>query len=97
MANQKNLTLPDSSIKVSKLIPPQKLTDIFELNSIKSHPDISHVAEYIDNKFYFAILTEGKNLPKSIADVHFFSIDDELIYQNFFNDFGPLNLGCLYK
>ncbi|XP_044588872.1 dual specificity protein phosphatase CDC14C-like, partial [Cotesia glomerata] len=97
MANHKNLTSPDNSTKVSKLIPPQKLTDNFELNSIKSHPDINHVAEYIDNKFYFAILTEGKNLPKSIADVHFFSIDDELIYQNFFNDFGPLNLSCLYK
>ncbi|XP_015603267.2 dual specificity protein phosphatase CDC14A, partial [Cephus cinctus] len=27
----------------------------------------------------------------------FFSIDDELIYQNFYNDFGPLNLACLYK
>ena len=28
---------------------------------------------------------------------HFFSIDQELIYWNFFYDFGPLNLGHLYR
>ena len=29
--------------------------------------------------------------------VHFFSIDQELVYWNFFSDFGPLNLGQLYR
>lgn len=29
--------------------------------------------------------------------VHFFSIDQELVYWNFFLDFGPLNLGQLYR
>jgi cell division cycle 14 len=28
---------------------------------------------------------------------HFFSIDNELVYWNFFLDFGPLNLGHLFK
>ena len=31
------------------------------------------------------------------AQKHFFSIDQELIYWNFFLDFGPLNLGHLYR
>lgn len=29
--------------------------------------------------------------------IHFFSIDNELVYWNFFLDFGPLNLGQLYR
>merc|ERR1712151_145359 len=29
--------------------------------------------------------------------IHFFSIDNELLYWNFFLDYGPLNLGQLYK
>jgi cell division cycle 14 len=29
--------------------------------------------------------------------VHFFNIDKELVYWNFFLDFGPLNLGQLYR
>lgn len=34
--------------------------------------------------------------PKS-NDKHFFTIDNELVYWNFFLDFGPLNLGHVYK
>jgi cell division cycle 14 len=29
--------------------------------------------------------------------IHFFSVDTELVYWNFFLDFGPLNLGQLYR
>lgn len=29
--------------------------------------------------------------------IHYFSIDNELVYWNFFLDFGPLNLGQLYR
>lgn len=35
--------------------------------------------------------------PKSTLDTHYFSIDDELIYENFYADFGPLNLAMLYR
>ena len=31
------------------------------------------------------------------ADKHFFSIDNELMYWNFFLDFGPFNLGMIYR
>lgn len=30
-------------------------------------------------------------------DVHSFNIDKELVYENFYNDFGPLNLSMLYR
>ena len=32
-----------------------------------------------------------------VASKHFFSIDNELVYWNFYLDFGPLNLGQLYR
>jgi hypothetical protein len=34
---------------------------------------------------------------KKKKNIHYFSIDSELIYWNFFLDFGPLNLGQLYR
>lgn len=38
---------------------------------------------------------QGQSLVK--RKVHFFSIDTELVYWNFYLDFGPLNLGQLYR
>ena len=38
-----------------------------------------------------------KKKKKSNKPIHYFSIDNELIYWNFFLDFGPLNLGQLYR
>lgn len=35
--------------------------------------------------------------PKSTPNTHYFSIDDELVYENFYADFGPLNLAMLYQ
>lgn len=64
---------------------------------IKNHPDLISVSEYVKNKFYFATLAPGLDKPRQNLDIHFFTIDNELIYRNFYNDFGPLNLSCLYK
>lgn len=36
-------------------------------------------------------------VPRSSPTHHFFSIDNELVYEPFFADFGPLNLGCTYR
>ena len=58
---------------------------------------ITHIVEFVNNKFYFATSRCGKNVLRDTPSTHFFSIDDQLIYNNFYNDFGPLNLGCLYK
>ena len=35
--------------------------------------------------------------PKSTANTHYFTVDDELMYENFYADFGPLNLSMLYR
>lgn len=35
--------------------------------------------------------------PKSTPNTHYFSIDNELVYENFYADFGPLNLAMLYR
>ncbi|XP_060807226.1 dual specificity protein phosphatase CDC14A [Amyelois transitella] len=60
------------------------------------NPDILFMAEYIKNVLYFATVRQGKAL-KSTSDTHYFSIDDELVYENYYSDFGPLNLGCVFR
>jgi cell division cycle 14 len=39
----------------------------------------------------------SSNPPRNVTTKHFFSIDTELVYWNFYLDFGPLNLGQLYR
>lgn len=58
--------------------------------------DILFTAEYIKNVLYFATVRQGK-VPKNTPETHYFCIDDELVYENYYSDFGPLNLGCIYK
>ncbi|XP_014613173.1 PREDICTED: dual specificity protein phosphatase CDC14B isoform X1 [Polistes canadensis] len=53
-------------------------------------------AEIIKDRLYFATL-ETTVKPKSTTNTHYFSIDDELVYENFYADFGPLNLAILYQ
>ncbi|XP_073201044.1 dual specificity protein phosphatase CDC14B isoform X2 [Lepidochelys kempii] len=49
----------------------------------------------ITGRLYFAILCQK---PKSgVANTHYFCIDDELVYENFYADFGPLNLAMVYR
>ncbi|XP_074099162.1 cell division cycle protein 14 isoform X2 [Cotesia typhae] len=52
--------------------------------------------ELIKDRFYFVTL-QADVKPKNTIDKHYFSIDDELIYENFYFDFGPLNLAMLYR
>ncbi|CAF0902382.1 unnamed protein product, partial [Didymodactylos carnosus] len=56
--------------------------------------DIGGASEYIKDRVYFATL---RIKPKSTAHTHYFSIDDEFTYENFYADFGPLNLAILYR
>uniref|UniRef100_H2TD45 Cell division cycle 14Ab n=1 Tax=Takifugu rubripes TaxID=31033 RepID=H2TD45_TAKRU len=51
-------------------------------------------AELIRERLYFATL---RSKPKSTANTHYFCTDDEFIYENFYADFGPLNLAMLYR
>ncbi|KAL1130140.1 hypothetical protein AAG570_013078 [Ranatra chinensis] len=50
---------------------------------------------FTDELYFVTLRTAVK--PKSTKNTHYFSIDDELIYENFFSDFGPLNLAMLYR
>lgn len=70
---------------------------LLEITTVYKHPDVTYICEYIKDKFYFATLYNGRKDVKSTSNIHFFTIDDELIYNNFYYDFGPLNLACLYK
>ncbi|XP_041976343.1 tyrosine-protein phosphatase CDC14-like [Aricia agestis] len=60
------------------------------------NPDIIFLTEYIKNVLYFAVFKSGR-VPVNCCNTHYFCIDDDLIYENYYLDFGPLNLGCVYK
>ncbi|KAJ1525743.1 hypothetical protein ONE63_008951 [Megalurothrips usitatus] len=53
-------------------------------------------SEFIKDRLYFVTL-QTSTKPRSTENTHYFSIDDELIYENFFADFGPYNLAMLYR
>ncbi|XP_053727241.1 dual specificity protein phosphatase CDC14B isoform X2 [Synchiropus splendidus] len=48
----------------------------------------------ISDQLYFAILRQRT---KTTAERHCFCIDEELAYENFYADFGPLNLAMFYR
>uniref|UniRef100_A0A2K5JJQ3 Cell division cycle 14C n=1 Tax=Colobus angolensis palliatus TaxID=336983 RepID=A0A2K5JJQ3_COLAP len=48
----------------------------------------------ITDRLRFAILNSR---PKSASNIHYFSIDNELEYETFCEDFGPLNLAMVYR
>ncbi|XP_031788245.1 dual specificity protein phosphatase CDC14C isoform X3 [Nasonia vitripennis] len=53
-------------------------------------------AEIIKDRLYFVTVT-SPHKAKNTANTHYFSIDNELIYENFYADFGPLNLAMVYR
>ena len=50
----------------------------------------------IADQLYFATLKVSIR-PKSTPDTHYFCVDEQLVYRNFYSDFGPLNLAMLYR
>lgn len=50
--------------------------------------------EIIKDRLYFA---SGPKPPTSTSEAYFFSVDEELQYDRFNNDFGPLSLAQLHK
>ncbi|XP_041847323.1 dual specificity protein phosphatase CDC14AB-like isoform X2 [Melanotaenia boesemani] len=51
-------------------------------------------SEFIKDRLYFSTL---RVKPKNSANTHYFSTDEELVYESFYADFGPLNLAMLYR
>ncbi|KAH8412969.1 hypothetical protein KR009_007235 [Drosophila setifemur] len=53
-------------------------------------------SEMQEDRLYFVAFK--KNIkPTNTVNTHYFSIDEEFIYENFYNDFGPLNICMLYR
>lgn len=46
-------------------------------------------------RLYFVTLNTDV-APKSTTSVYYFAVDTKQCYDNFYNDFGPLNLAVLY-
>nr|XP_031844579.1 dual specificity protein phosphatase CDC14A-like [Nomia melanderi] len=78
-------------------IHDNRLVGVEEITTVYKHPDLTHISEYIKDKFYFATLVSGRKDARSSSNLDCFSIDDELVYNHFYNDFGPLNIACLYR
>lgn len=57
-------------------------------------PNLPNACEFIKNRLYF---TSYRTPPRRSLDCHFFCTDNELVYEPFFDDFGPLNLSMLYR
>uniref|UniRef100_A0AAY5E9D4 Cell division cycle 14A n=1 Tax=Electrophorus electricus TaxID=8005 RepID=A0AAY5E9D4_ELEEL len=56
--------------------------------------DDNDLIEFVKDRLYFATL---RSKPKSTVNTHYFCTDDEFVYENFYADFGPLNLAMLYR
>ncbi|XP_030755868.1 dual specificity protein phosphatase CDC14C-like [Sitophilus oryzae] len=54
-----------------------------------------NASEFIKGRLFFVSVNTNIK-PKSTLSVHYFSIDNELCYESFYLDFGPLNLAMLY-
>jgi cell division cycle 14 len=52
--------------------------------------------EFLPERLYYVALSSPPPISAQIHK-HFFSIDQELVYWNFYLDFGPLNLGHLNR
>ncbi|XP_018653861.1 putative dual specificity protein phosphatase cdc14 [Schistosoma mansoni] len=66
----------------------------YDKNEIDNERLLSVASCIIRDRLYFL---SCKTPPRSNSSIHFFSIDEELCYENFYADFGPLSLGQLYK
>ncbi|KAM3720039.1 Tyrosine-protein phosphatase cdc-14 [Dirofilaria immitis] len=62
----------------------------FTLNGNLNEP----IAEIIPKKLFFCAF---QNRPKSDRTTDYYYVDDEVHYDSFYSDFGPLNLSVLYR
>nr|XP_012642692.1 dual specificity protein phosphatase CDC14B isoform X4 [Microcebus murinus] len=85
---------PSAGVKKSRSSTPQELHCLDQQDDV--YLDITAFHGYCSNKdrLCFAILYSR---PKSASNIHYFSIDNELEYENFYADFGPLNLAMVYR
>lgn len=58
--------------------------------------DLADAVEVVPNRLYWATLNSS-TLPRNTSRSHYFSADSTFVYEPFFHDFGPLNLGATYR
>mmetsp|Transcript_9631 Transcript_9631/g.26277 ORF Transcript_9631/g.26277 Transcript_9631/m.26277 type:complete len:412 (-) Transcript_9631:514-1749(-) len=58
--------------------------------------DLFDAVELIPQRLYWVTL-HGNQMPENTARSHYFCTDSSFVYEPFFADFGPLNLGCTYR
>lgn len=72
------------------------------MEAIYDNNNFMCVCEFLPNNLYFVTVQNINNGGSCDAiiphtdDIHFFNTDNELIYHNFYGDFGPLNITCAY-
>lgn len=59
-------------------------------------PPLAGAVEVIPRRLYWTDRTNGV-VPEDTATHHYFSVDDELVYEPFCEDFGPLCLGAVHR
>ncbi|XP_055918617.1 tyrosine-protein phosphatase cdc-14 [Eupeodes corollae] len=57
---------------------------------------LASASEIQRNRLYFVAFKKNFK-PKNTPSTHYFSIDEDFVYENFYNDFGPLNICMLYR
>ncbi|MGH0132814.1 UNVERIFIED_CONTAM: hypothetical protein FKN15_050678 [Acipenser sinensis] len=87
--------------QLTKLEVRNGIRDIVEMCCTYRHtgiPNYNPVHDvrwrFLADRLYFATL---RNKPKSTVNTHYLCTDDEFVYENFYADFGPLNLAMLYR
>lgn len=58
--------------------------------------DLADAVELMPNRLYWATLNSA-TLPRNTSRSQYFSADSTFVYEAFFHDFGPLNLGATYR
>lgn len=75
-------------------IPEYKNSHSIPTTTPSSTSDVVAACEIIKDRFYFATL---RCKPRSTTRTHYFCTDQELTYENFYSDFGPLNLASIFR
>ncbi|KAJ3072920.1 Dual specificity protein phosphatase cdc14a [Podochytrium sp. JEL0797] len=59
-----------------------------------SYNPLGHAREFIKDRLYYTWLTQA---PQQTQSVHYFSVDNTLVYINFYSDFGPNSLAHVIR
>ncbi|XP_034955399.1 dual specificity protein phosphatase CDC14B isoform X1 [Zootoca vivipara] len=94
--NSAPATLPDTPPPaVKKTRSSATLPAVLEGDEQPARPLRRELYLQITDRVYFAILFHK---PKGgSSSTHYFCVDDEYVYENFYADFGPLNLAMIYR